>query len=245
MLKAPLSGRGLVNILMAAALLILVSWSPEARSLHRRAGGVFFLLAAVHVWQNRAWFARLFRGSWTGARSARTALVFLALVAALAAVGSGVALMRETFGFLGIREGVSAARTIHVASVYWAFALAGLHLGANWGRVSRKIPLPAGVPVGAVWAFALALAAWGLACLVRRDLFLHMFLTVGFVFVDFDRHWALRAADGAAMASLWVALGHCGMKIFAFRKSPAAEGAGSGTGPCGPGATGGGTPGQA
>ena len=130
-----------VNVLMTAALLLLMSYSLLGEAAHEWVGVGIFVLFVIHHVLNGRWCQDLLKGRYTPFRILQTALVLLTALCMAGSMTSGVVLSRHVFG-LDIRSFSSAAQTVHMLSACWGFALMSLHLGLHWSMMmgmARKL----------------------------------------------------------------------------------------------------------
>ena len=120
---------------------------------------------------------------------------------------SGIMLSNHVFAFLNIRGGMSFARLTHMASSYWGFVLMAMHLGLHWGmflgmaRKALKRRQPSRLRKILLPTLGAAIAAYGVATFIRRDLLSYMLLQTHFVFLDFSEPIFLFYLDYLATVS--------------------------------------------
>ena len=146
--------RHAVDLLMTAALLLLMAYVLTDQAVHEWLGIGFFALFVLHHPLNLSWFRALGKGRYSAPRVLSTALDALVLVSMLAQMVSGIAMSRSALPFLDLPLPTSAARLLHLACGYWSLLLVGLHLGGALGRVpvaraQSAAPRPAAARVGA------------------------------------------------------------------------------------------------
>ena len=135
---------------------------------------------------------------------------------------------RHVFSFLGIGGGMMLTRRLHILGAYWGFALMSLHLGLHWSRLmgmAKKRFGRAKPPKGgaiALFLAGLAVAAYGLAVFLNRELPSYMLLRNEFVFLDYDEPKLLFYLDYLAMMGLFVLIGH--YLARAFKREAKAKG---------------------
>lgn len=128
----------------ALALLFLMGYPWWGDVAHEWAGAGMFALFIAHHILNAGWWRSLGKGRYTPARVLQLVIDLLVLLAMLGLMVSGVMLSNHVFAFLPISGGMSFARLLHMASVYWGFVLLSLHLGLHWNMILGMVRPAAG-----------------------------------------------------------------------------------------------------
>lgn len=198
----------IIDIIMTALLLMLMSYQVFGEVLHEWFGAVMIALFLVHNILNIKWYGGLFKGKYSAVRVIWTIIN----IAALAGMGimaySGIVLSRHVFAWLPIEGGLSLARRLHLAGSYWTLIAVSLHLGLHWNMVFAKFRKLTGkkAPVPLAWimrAAALGIAVYGAVCFHNLNAISYMFLTTHFAFLDYDKNPVLVVAEFLAIAVLW------------------------------------------
>lgn len=202
-----------VDILMTAALLLLMAYQVVGDTLHEWFGAAMLVLFIVHNILNIKWYGALFKGKYKLLRIFGTVLNFAVLAAILMLGYSGIVMSRHLFAFLNIKKGMALARSMHLCVSYWGFVVMSLHLGFHWEmvigifrRLSKGKKLTALVWVMRV--IAAAIVVYGAICFIKADIFSYMFLKNEFAFFDFEKSAVLVFAEYIAMMGMWVFIGH-------------------------------------
>ena len=130
-----------VDILMTAALLLLMPYALIGEAAHEWIGMGMLVLFVLHHILNHRWIKNLGRGKYTCIRAVQTVLAALILISILGSMASGILLSRYVFAFLDIRGLTVLARSIHVLRVLGLCAdgpSPGTSLG-NGHRPDRKV----------------------------------------------------------------------------------------------------------
>lgn len=128
----------IVDILMAIALLLLMSYELIGSTAHEIVGIVMFVLFIVHHILNIHWTKSLFKGRQTPLRIFQDLLVVLILICMLGSTISGIIISRHIFTFLNIKSAYVANR-IHMLLAYWGFVFMSLHLGLHLNMICLMI----------------------------------------------------------------------------------------------------------
>ena len=202
------------DILMTAALLLLMAYQVVGDTLHEWFGAGMLVLFIVHNILNIKWYGALFKGKYKPLRIFGTILNFAVLAAILMLGYSGIVMSRHLFAFLNIKKGMALARSMHLCVSYWGFVLMSLHLGVHWGMIIgiifRKISKgkKSSVIFWIMRVIAAAVSVFGAICFIKADIFSYMFLKNEFAFFDFEKSALSVFAEYIAMMALWVFIGH-------------------------------------
>lgn len=213
-----------IDALMAAALLLLMSYGLIGEKVHELLGIGMFLLSGIHHILNRHWYKSLGKGSYSAARLLSVAVDMLLIVVMIALPVSGIMMAKHTFLFLDFHLGKSAARTVHMLGSYWGYVLLSFHLGLHWnvmvGAVKKAVH-SVDISAGKVWALrilASAAAGYGICAFFRRGIGQYMFLINRFAFFDYEEPLFRFYLDYLAVMALFVYAGHYTLKLCRFKK---------------------------
>ena len=198
----------IIDILMTAALMLLMSSQVTGQTAHEYTGIIMFVLFLIHQYLNRKWYGALLKGHYTMLRSFSTVINFALLVSFLLTAFSGI-IMSESFPSLNIEALTSFARLIHLSCSYLSFTLMGIHLGFHWGMIAVKIK--------AAWLEILAVlsAGYGLyAFVLVNNIFSYIFLTNQFAFLDYEKNPVIVFLENISMMSFWTLTGYQFSKIL-------------------------------
>ena len=197
----------ILDIMMIAALPVLMAYSLVGETLHEIVGTGMLVLFITHHILNRKATAAMFKGKQTPARIVNTALNIILFVVMIALPVSGIVMSKHLYTFLPT-EGLSAvARTAHMLLSYWGFALMSLHLGFHadiWLNPLKK-------KKAAFVTFSVILtliAVFGAYAFIVNRLYEYMFLQTQFVFFDFDKPLILTFGEHLSMIVLFAWIGY-------------------------------------
>ncbi|QEW19020.1 hypothetical protein LA6_001200 [Marinibacterium anthonyi] len=154
---------------MLICLVLAFAYWWLGNAAHEAIGTVFLVIVLRHVANNLFWWKGLRRGRMTVQRAFNLILGVLLAVAILAllitSIGVSRTLAQGLAQWLAIPR-IFVLQEIHWFAAYWAIALAALHVGVNWNRITalvrnlsgRALPGWSG-PV--VWTLATAIAVQG------------------------------------------------------------------------------------
>ena len=197
----------ILDILMVAALPVLMAYSLVGETLHEIVGTGMLVLFITHHILNRKATAAMFKGKQSPVRVLNTAVNLLLFVVMIFLPLSGIVMSKHLYTFLPT-EGISAvARTAHLLLSYWGFALmsfhAGLHADMWFGRLKKKK-----ATFIALTAVLTLIAAFGVYAFITNRLYEYMFLQTRFVFFDFDKPLILVFGEYLSMIVLFAWIGY-------------------------------------
>ena len=201
--------RIVTDVLMTAALVLLMSYSLLGEAAHEWIGVAMLALFVTHHVLNRRWFRGLFKGKYTPFRILQTALVLLIFAGMIGSAVSGAVLSRYALDFLPIRGGRAWAREVHMLCAYWDFVLMSLHLGLHWNMMLAKLRKT--TSEAQTWLLriaALGVAMYGIYAFAKQDILNYLLLRNHFVFFDFDAPRIVFYLDYIAIMGLFIFIGH-------------------------------------
>lgn len=159
--------RLLLDGAMLACLVLAFAYWWLGNGVHEAAGTLFLLLVLRHLANNLFWWKGLRRLPMTLQRALNLALGCLLALALVLLLVSSVILSHALGDVLPIPR-IFVMQEIHWFAAYWAIALAALHLGVNWNRITALLArlggasLPRGAGI-ALWLIGAAIAVQGIA----------------------------------------------------------------------------------
>ncbi len=201
--------RMIVDLLMTAALVLLMSYSLLGEAAHEWIGVAMLVLFVTHHVLNRRWFRGLFKGKYTPFRTLQTVLVLMIFAGMIGSAVSGAVLSRYALDFLPIRGGRAWARGVHMLCAYWGFVLMSLHLGFHWNMMlARMRKTTSETQTWLLRIAALAVALYGIYAFAKQDILNYLLLRNHFVFFDFDAPRIVFYLDYIAIMGLFIFIGH-------------------------------------
>jgi hypothetical protein len=213
------------DILLVALLLVQMAYMRIGLQGHEWIGVAMIVLIILHNILNRAWYANLFKGTYSPVRILQTTINILMLLSILGLAVSGIILSQYVFGFLNISGVASFARTLHLLSAYWGFIFMSLHLGLHWDMIVRMIqkafPPRRTTAAGKVISVVVAVLAalYGLFAFIKHDIGSYLFLQTMFVFFDMEEPLLLFFTEYLAIMGLFVFAAHYMKKLFFLRQA--------------------------
>lgn len=202
---------------MTVLLLFLMARQITGDAVHEWLGAGMFVLWIVHHILNRNWYSHLLKGKYMPVRIMQIFTNAAVLFSMLGLMVSGVVLSREVFAFLPISGGVAFARSLHIVSAFWGFVVMAFHLGLHWNMVLGMVKNSVGTVPPEPVRFLLRIAAvliagYGVYAFAKNQILSYLFLTMQFVFFDFEKPAWLFFAEYMAIMGLFVFLAHYSSK---------------------------------
>lgn len=208
------------DVLMTAALLLLMTYELIGQVFHEWVGMVMFVLFVLHHILNIRWWGGLFKGKYNPMRILQTVLAVIILICMLGSMVSGVIISRHIFTFISVRGLRSFGRTLHMLSAYWGFVFMSLHLGFHWGmmmNMAGKIFKKSSVlRTWLLRVIAALTAGYGVYAFIKRDILEYMLLKIQFAFFDFEEPLIFFILDYITVMALFVLVGHYVAKILKY-----------------------------
>lgn len=202
----------IIDALMTAALLLLMSYGLFGESYHEWVGAGMFLLFVLHHVLNRKWTKNFRKRTYTPFRIVQTVTVAAVLITMFGSMISGILLSRYVFAFVDVRGVPMPARSVHMVCAYWGFALMSFHLGLHWsmvtGMVGKLLKNPSKIRAWTARIAGAAVAGYGVYAFKKRAVGTYMFLKAHFVFFDYEEPLFLFLLDYLAVMGFFVFLGH-------------------------------------
>ena len=197
----------ILDILMIAAMPVLMAYSLVGEALHEIVGTAMLVLFILHHILNRRSTAAMFRGKQSAVRIVNTVLNIILFAVMILLPVSGIVISKHLYTFLPTAGLSAVARTAHLVLSYWGFALMSVHLGFHadaWlTRLKRK--KTAFVILAAVVTL---IAAYGAYAFIANRICEYMFIKTQFVFFDFDKPLILHFAEYVSMIVLFAWMGY-------------------------------------
>ena len=196
----------ILDILMTAALPVLMAYSLVGETLHEIVGSAMLVIFITHHILNRRSTAAMFKGKQTPARIFNTVLNIILFTVMILLPVSGIVMSKHLYTFLPTFGISGTARIIHLLLSYWGFALFSLHLGLHADIWLNRLKKNAAYILLAV--VLTLIAAFGVYAFIVNRLYEYMFLQTQFVFFDFDKPLILTFGEYLSMIVLFAWIGY-------------------------------------
>ena len=196
----------ILDILMTAALPVLMTYSLVGETLHEIVGSAMLVIFITHHILNRKATVAMFKGRQTPARIVNTALNIILFAVMILLPVSGIVMSKHLYTFLPTFGISGTARIIHLLLSYWGFALFSLHLGLHADIWLNRLKKNAAYILLAV--VLTLIAAFGVYAFIVNRQYEYMFLQTQFVFFDFDKPQILTFGEYLSMIVLFAWIGY-------------------------------------
>ena len=207
----------ILDILMVAALPVLMAYSLVGETLHEIVGTGMLVLFITHHILNRKATAAMFKGKQSPVRVLNTAVNLLLFVVMIFLPLSGIVMSKHLYTFLPTAGLSAISRTVHLFLSYWGFALMSLHLGMHadiWlNRLKKK--KAAFIPLAVILTL---IAAFGVYTFIANRLYEYMLLQTQFVFFDYDKPLILTFGEYLSMIVLFAWIGYWLKELLKFTR---------------------------
>lgn len=180
-----------VDIMMLAAMPVLMAYELVSAALHEWLGIAIFLLFLLHHGLNWKWHKNILKGRYSAVRFWSLSVNMALLVLMLVIPASGLA-MAKYVPAVSFMLRVSDARILHLSASYWCYVLMGIHVGIHGGMIggagARKNTMSRLSGWKRVLLYSIAVSAmfYGLYAFMHRQFGSYMFLRSQFAFYDFS-----------------------------------------------------------
>lgn len=202
----------IVDILMLAAMPVLMAYMLAGEVLHEWLGAGILVLFVLHHALNFHWIKNLLRGKYTLSRIAKTTVNVLILLMIIGLAYSGIVLSRHVFADLDIHASRANARSIHMFCSYWGFVLMSLHFGFHWDMflgIARKFTKNQSVLRSAVLRMlAAGIAGYGIYAFQKREISSYLMMKIQFAFFDMEESLFAFIMDYLAIIGMFAAVGY-------------------------------------
>lgn len=206
------------DILMTAALPVLMCYSIVGEMAHEIVGVAMFVLFILHHILNFGWVKSLFKGRYGLKRIVGTIVNAAVLVCMIGLMYSSLVISKHIFAFIDI-GGTSTARNIHILCAYWGLVLMSVHLGMHISQIAARVRLKNKVLIWCLRIASALLSAVGIYEFVQLKLTDCLLGRVQFVFVDTSASAVLTALQYACVMVLFAEAGYLLNNVLTAKKS--------------------------
>ena len=195
------------DILMTAALPVLMCYSIVGETAHEIIGVAMFALFILHHILNFGWTKAVFKGKYPPKRIVGTIINAAVLICMLGLMYSSLLISKHIFTFLNL-GGAMTARTIHLLCAYWGLVLMSVHLGMHISQMAARMKLKNKAVVWTLRIIFGVISAAGVYEFIKLKFTDYMFGKVQFVFIDTSASAVLTALQYASVMVLFAEVGY-------------------------------------
>ena len=206
------------DILMTAALPVLMCYSIMGETAHEVIGIAMFGLFILHHILNFGWIKSLFKGKYDLRRSVNTAVNALVFLCMVGLMYSGIVISKHVFTFVNI-GGAMNARTIHMLCAYWGLVLMSVHLGMHISQMAARMKLKNKAVVWALRIIFGVIGAVGVYEFISLKFPDYLFGKVQFAFIDTNASALLTALQYLSVMVLFAYIGYMVQSILKKKRT--------------------------
>ena len=194
------------DILMTAALPVLMCYSIVGETAHEIFGVAMFALYILHHILNFGWIKSVFKGKYPPKRIVGTIINATMLMCMLGLMYSSIVISKHVFNFVNI-GGAMFARTVHMLCAYWGLVLMSVHLGMHISQMAVRMKLKNKAMVWALRIIFGVIGAVGVYEFISLKFTDYMFGKVQFVFIDTNASALMTALQYLSVMVLFAYVG--------------------------------------
>lgn len=194
----------ILDILMAAGLLFLMSFHLTGNKLHEWLGVAIILLMIIHNILNRKWYKAAFKGTYKTERWLLLITNILLAVTFIGIVISSLLISTEVFPFTQAKL-LSFGRNVHMLCTAWIVPLVGIHIGFHISSDKK-----------AVHIFGVIGSLLGIYAGMTHQLWQRMFMQVEFAFFDYSEPLIISLLSYLFILILFMYVSYAIKKILKF-----------------------------
>ena len=206
------------DILMTAALPVLMCYSIVGETAHEVIGIAMFGLFILHHILNFGWIKSLFKGKYDLRRIVNTAVNALVFLCMIGLMYSGIVISKHVFTFVNI-GGAMFARTVHMLCAYWGLVLMSVHLGMHISQMAARMKLKNN---GLIWSLRIIsgmVGAVGIYEFISLKFTDYLFGKVQFAFIDANASAVLTALQYLSVMVLFAYIGYMVQSILKKKRT--------------------------
>ena len=194
-----------MDIFLTLVLLFLMAYQVTGDVLHEWLGIAMTVIVIAHQVLNRKWYTAITKGKYKPYRITLTVIDVLLLLCFFMTAFCGMAMSNHAVPFMNGIIPSMLSRQMHLSLSYWAFLLAGIHIGFHLTAfLSKPKKKSARAVILAVWA---AIAIYGFWLCINADIFDYMFFKTHFAFLDYNKNSAIVIFENLTMLTAWAFAG--------------------------------------
>ena len=210
------------DILMTAALPVLMCYSIVGETAHEIIGVAMFALFILHHILNFGWIKSLFKGKYDLRRSVNTAVNALVFLCMIGLMYSGIVISKHVFTFVNI-GGSMFARTVHMLCAYWGLVLMSVHLGMHISQMAVRMKLKNKALIWSLRIIFGIIGAVGIYAFISLKFPDYLFGKVQFAFFDTSASAVLTTLQYLSVMVLFAYVGYILQMLLKRNKKTAVQ----------------------
>ena len=206
------------DILMTAALPVLMCYSIVGETAHEIFGVAMFALYILHHILNFGWIKSVFKGKYPPKRIVGTIINATMLMCMLGLMYSSIVISKHVFTFVDV-GGAMTARTVHLLCAYWGLVLMSVHLGMHISQMAARMKLKNN---GLIWSLRIIsgmVGAVGIYEFISLKFTDYLFGKVQFAFIDTNASAVLTALQYLSVMVLFAYIGYMVQSILKKKRT--------------------------
>ena len=209
------------DILMTAALPVLMCYSIVGETAHEIVGIAMFALFVLHHILNFGWIKSVFKGKYPPKRIVGTIINATVLMCMLGLMYSSIVISKHIFTFLNL-GGAMTARTVHLLCAYWGLVLMSVHLGMHISQMAARMKLKSKALIWTLRIIFGVVGAVGIYEFIKLRFVDYLFGKVQFAFIDTSASAVLTTLQYLAVMVLFAYIGYV-LQILLKKKKTAVQ----------------------
>ena len=206
------------DIMMTAALPVLMCYSIVGETAHEVIGIAMFGLFILHHILNFGWINSLFKGKYDLRRSVNTAVNALMFLCMIGLMYSGIVISKHVFTFVNI-GGAMFARTEHMLCAYWGLVMMSVHLGMHISQMAARMKLKNNCLIWSLRIISGMVGAVGIYEFISLKFTDYMFGKVQFAFIDTNASAVLTVLQYLSVMVLFAYIGYMVQSILKKKRT--------------------------
>ena len=206
------------DILMTAALPVLMCYSIVGETAHEVIGIAMFGLFILHHILNFGWIKSLFKGKYDLRRIVNTAVNALVSLCMVGLMYSGIVISKHVFNFVNI-GGAMTARTIHMLCAYWGLVLMSVHLGMHISQMAARMKLKNKALIWSLRIISGMVGAVGIYEFISLKFTDYLFGKVQFAFINTSASAVLTTLQYLSVMVLFAYIGYMAQSILKKKRT--------------------------
>ena len=205
------------DILMTAAMPVLMCYSIVGEKAHEVVGVTMFCLFILHLILNIGWIKALFKGKYPLKRIVGTLINATVMICMLGLMYSSLVISKHIFTFIRL-SGTMNARTIHLLCAYWGLVLMSVHLGMHISQIAARLMLKGKALILTLRILFGAISVVGVYEFIQLKFMDYLFGKVQFVFIGTSASILMTLLEYTSVMLLFTSAGYLMEKLVSIHR---------------------------